>query len=322
MNSLEVNRAINAIIKEKIPAKRKMVGMLSEILDLDRKAIYRRLNDEVFFSFSEICKLSWTLGISVDRFILKASAGIAIDGVVSLPESPEYADQILNILTKIKETVSRIAGHPDSEMGNITSHIPSIFYCYDKELLLFSSYFKNCREINHKSYSEFKTDPTIRRFLDASYETYQEYRNMRHYCMLMTRSPVKPILEEMNYLRKIQLLTDQEYDNLKGSVANFLTHLEKTVETGTIGNTDANCSIYLSDIDHRANCHYFWCPERSFSSLQMYLLGMEISFDQEHNEKMRNWLDVWRNNSVLITKSNINERIHFFANQYKILEQF
>lgn len=324
MNGLEINRAIAALIKERIPKKSKAVNLLSEILGLSTKAVYRRLNDEVFFTFAEVCKLFSEFGISLDGFIQHTITGIDSNGVLGLPKDAKdvnYATRAEGVFSVMKQTIKRLVGCTYSEAGMIANSIPHIFFCYDKELFRYSIYYTNYRYVNTKTYSDFKKDRLLQFVVDEIYNLYTDCLDIKHHSILMTREPIRKVMVSINYMRKIHSLTDEEYQSLKWSLSKFINRMEVTADTGFLPDSNTKCNIYLSDVSLSPNCHFLYSEEISLSSIQMYLLGWKISFDRDHNNEIRNWFDVWKHNSVLITKSNINERIQFIKSQREELEQ-
>lgn len=321
MNGLEINRAITRMIKEKIPQKNKVVPTLSDLFGIGAKAIYRRLNDEVFFTFWEICRLSSVLGISLDGFVQNNLTGINSHGLLALSQSNESVKITKSILWQMKQVLAKLADDPHAEVGTITNCMPVIFYCYNKELLMFNSYYTNHQDRNNKTYTEFKQNKGTQQLIDEIYNLYMNCLQIRHHTILMDRDLIKNILQQMNYVRSIRGLTDAEYDQLKDIIRNSLHYMEETLDSGLLPHSESKCDIYLSDIRIDPNYLYVWSDTLSFSSMQMYVLGRKISFDYQYNTHIREWLDLWRNNAVHITKCNLNERIGFFEEQWKALEE-
>ena len=322
MNGLEINRAITAMVRERIPQKSKIVTILSDILGLGTKAIYRRINDEVFFTFAEVCKLSSEFGLSLDSFVQQSITGIDSTGIMPLPKDKESMSKTLHIFSQIKHVIGKISGNERSEVGIIANGIPTLFYCYNKELLRFSTYYTNYQFVNDKTYAEYKQDKVMQSHIDELYELYLKCLDIKHHNILMIRDPVKRAMEDISYMRKIHSLTEDEFRQLKQLIQEFIYNMEVTANSGVLPNFDVKCNLYLSDVRLTPNCHYLYSEEASLSSIQMYVLGWKVSFDHNHNKEVRHWFDLWRHNSVLITKSNINERIHFLEDQRKVLEHY
>jgi len=322
MNALDVNRAITAVIKERITQKSKIVSVLSDILGVGTKAVYRRLNNEVFFTFSEICKLSMEFGFSLDGFIHNSLIGMDANGVIPLPKDKECMNKMKNMALHIRREVNKITCQPYSEIGEIANGIPVLFCCYDKELLLYSIYHQNYHHVNNKTFSEFKNDKMIQSITNEIYNMYLESMDVSYLCLLMSREPVRYALENINYLRNIRSITEEEYQHLKRIVRRFIYQLEIITNSGFLPDSQTKCDIYISDVKVNASCHFIYSDCASISSVQMYILGWKVSFDMDHNNEIKSWMDVWKQNAVLITNSNMNERIHFLDNQREILENW
>jgi len=63
------NKIFVELILKKIPAKFSPVDYLMQTLDLKKGAAYRRIRNQVPFTFGEIIKLSSNLGFSLDEII-------------------------------------------------------------------------------------------------------------------------------------------------------------------------------------------------------------------------------------------------------------
>ncbi|GEM_PF-3949583 len=320
MNNLELNKVISNLFIEKMQKKSIAVNTLSEILDMDKKSIYRRLNNEVSFSFSEVCKVSYALGISIDGLIKKNLFGIILNGFVICPDSKSNIEELIDIISKVKQWIINISEEPGSEMGHISNLIPTVFFDLNKEVLQFHYYCINYIKGN-KSFTQMKENINFIRITDALYELTREYLKMKQYYLIISPNPVALFLQKINYYRSIRLLTEEEFIKLKGYVADYIDLLESITGTDSFGPYKAKCAIYISELDYNSSFLYFYTGKGSFSSIQMYMLGWHISFDAECNQLVKMWFDEMKESSVLITQSNFNRRMLFFEEQRKLLKE-
>lgn len=56
-------------ISQKIPRNKNLVNVLTEILQIEKEAVYRRVNGKVPFSFLEIVTISEKLDFSLDHIV-------------------------------------------------------------------------------------------------------------------------------------------------------------------------------------------------------------------------------------------------------------
>lgn len=182
MNSLELNTVISDLFREKIPRKSNAVNTLSEILDIDKKSVYRRLNSEVFFSFSEICKISLALGISLDNIVRKELRGLIPNGFILQPSSESSWEIIAEVICRIRLWATNISLQPFSELGSVYNSIPIPFCALDKEILQYYYYYMNCMKRDY-SFAQMKDDRNFIHITDALFELSKEYLNMGKYIL-------------------------------------------------------------------------------------------------------------------------------------------
>jgi len=321
MNSLELNKVISDLFREKIQGKNKVVHTLSDILDMDKKSVYRRLNSEVFFTFAEICKISAELGISLDGLVKNDLYGIRPNGFILYSNAEKHIDKILDAILRIKLWATNISIQSTAIMCHVSNILPISFWVYDKELLQFYYYYKNCMKVN-RPFSKVKEEEHFIRITDMLYELAQEYINMKQYYFIMNRNPAAIIMHNLSFYRNIRLLTEEEFNRLKRKISEYFDILEDVTQTGYFGSNKAYCAVYVSDLYYNSSFYYFCSDTDSFSSIQMYMLGRHVSYDKECNDLLKLWFKEMMGASVLITQSNFNRRIQFFEEQREVIKKY
>ena len=115
-------------IRDKIPHKATLANTITDLLVIDKDAVYRRLRGEVSFTFSEMEIIAQSMGISLD----------SIAGIENLQIKPSR----LNISRQVNPTaidyemfdrhislLKSITDEPDTkllEAGNILYILPSV----------------------------------------------------------------------------------------------------------------------------------------------------------------------------------------------------
>ena len=138
----------------------------------------------------------------------------------------------------------------------------------------------------------------------------------------MTYNPVIPILQNMIFFKSIHILTSDEYNRIKKKISEYLEILEDITINGYFGTQKAVCQVYLSDLHFNSEFHFLSSEKSSYSSVQMYMLGRFVSYDEESNNQIYKWYKELREVSDLITQSNLNKRVKFFERQYAALKHF
>ena len=128
-----------AAARNKIPHKATLVNTITELLDIDKDVVYRRLRGEVKFSFAEMAMIAKSLGISLDNI-----AGIDTEqskpakmniARYSNPHNADY-DTLISYIDLLKT----MKDEPDSkimEAANLLPHALYLNYEYITRFYLF-----------------------------------------------------------------------------------------------------------------------------------------------------------------------------------------
>ena len=319
MNDLDVNKEFSHLLEERFRNKRNTVNLLSELLNMDKKSIYRRLSSEVLFTFSEICHISTTLGISVDNFMVGFHP--VNYGLVNKVTFHDTEKDITEAITSAKMHISKIVCEPKSEMGNMTNSFPLFFFLCNKEILTLYNFYLNYRSGSRITYKEFKEHENTRLLVDQYYELGKEYIRIKHCTIVMGQTPAQQFMMDVNYLRSIRLLHSDDVKQIKNEVADFIDLLEDIAEKGYYDKYNTEYDIYIAQTSLDVNYYYFMCDLYSLSAFQMCMAN-NYSLDNENALKMKKWLDAMKNSSIQISRSSERHRIEFFDNQRKVLELF
>lgn len=320
MNGLQANKAYSALLGEKYESRKELVDELSDIMDMDRKSVYRRLNNEVYFTFDEIGKISYALGISLDKFIANHYSPISSNLPIEEISSEEELNLILKNVGNIKTYISNIVMQPHSEMGDLCNNFPVCFSAGSKELIFFNRFYKNYRYGNSISYQEYKQNPFNQKVVDAIYDLGQEYAKLDKYELILGNFPARILMLDLNYLRSIRLIGQEDITKIKNEAAKIIDRLEYLANEGFDEKTGSKYNIYISQTSININCYYLWSKDYWFTSIQSDALGDNCSVDVESLIRIRRWFDSMRNSSVLITGCSKSERIKYIDTQRKALK--
>ena len=322
MNSLKINEAFSALLEEKFHGKKNVVNLLSELLDMDKKSIYRRLNSEVLFTFAEVSLLSQQLGISVDNFIGHLYPAGINNTTLALYGKPQDRKSHVGVIGEIRNYLALIASQPYSEMGNLTNYFPIFFHLENKEIYSLYLYHLNYMRGDNKTFGEFREEEETRMLVEAAHELSELFWQMDHYKIIMGRDPVRLLMQDVAYVKNQDLITATEYDNIKKEIRAMIAKLEEIIESGASDEGESPYNIYLSDTIIDLNCFYTWSETYSMSIAQLYMFGKVCSYETEQNANVKQWLDKWKNNSVKISGTGRSERTAFLAEQRRVLDSY
>ena len=107
---------------EKNPQKSQLMQALSNLLHIEREAVYRRLRQDVAFTIQEIVKISAAWNISLDKI-----TGIHSGKIPFYMQPMNYlepSEQELIFLREIIHSINLLKGCPDAEFGDICNKLP------------------------------------------------------------------------------------------------------------------------------------------------------------------------------------------------------
>ena len=306
-------------IREKIPHHASIANTITDILDIDKDAVYRRLRGSVDFSFSEMALIAKKLGISLDNII----------GIENVPSSrptklnlcnqicPTEADyetfeRHVNLLESIKDE----PGTSIMEAGNIFPYHLFLDYEYITKFYMFrwnqaSSYG------NPVSFSEI----TISERLQAVHKNLCKYaRHISSTLYVINNHLFSRFVTNVKFCTKIHLINDEDVSLIKNDLIALLNYIEQLTIKGKYPETGNEVSIYLSDIGFDANYNCLKSSNTYFTLLRVYLLNFVVGFNQDVYKETSAWIHYLQKMSTLISVSGEKIRAEFFDEQRKIID--
>jgi hypothetical protein len=109
--------------------------------------------------------------------------------------------------------------------------------------------------------------------------------------------------------------------NIKNDLFQLLDYLENIAITGQYKETGNAVHIYISDIDITTNYCYMEADDIKFSMIKTFILTSVTSLDEKTFEKMKDWVHSFIKTSTLITVAGEKQRVNYFENQRKIINE-
>ncbi|MDR2085564.1 MAG: hypothetical protein LBP72_00110 [Dysgonamonadaceae bacterium] len=318
---LNHNQSYDAFIGElrkKIPKNPVLVNMLTTILCLEKEAIYRRLRQDVPFSFYEIVIISKKFGISLDNIV-----GIATESSIPLqlrtpdfinPQEVDYS--LLNAYTNFLKT---LRGCKTTEAAMITNTIPyELFsaYPYLVQYNIFDWQAHCCKE-HPKPFHELSfPDRIVNEFQRLSAET--KYIPA---CFVFDKYIFRRLVNTIHYFSSIRLIEKASILKIKNDLLQMIDYIEDMAVNGVFRETACRVNLYISDMDITTNYAYIVADNYKLSFFRAFLLTSATSVDEHFFEKVKNRVQSFIRTSTLITITNEKQRILYFEKQRKIVNE-
>jgi len=305
-------------LQNRIPQRGKLADVLTELLGIEKEAVYRRLRGSVPFSFQEVHTIAVHMGFSLDSVAENVSLFNKQMMILSLefldPQEKDYER-----IERFREGIDRLREDPNSESGAIGHMIPSSFYylyksIYKFYLLKWSHQFGDPQKI--KPYAE--TNPT-ERLQQLNREFVESVRDSPKSVYVFDRRFIEYFVNDVNFFFDIRLITREDVLCLRDELHSLLNELERYAVNGCF-DTGNKVEIFLANVLIDANYYYVDAPMYKLTIMRSFAFSDSYSFDEAVFQNMKNWLNFLKRTSTLISEGSTTERIHFFEEQRKIVD--
>ena len=305
-------------LNDRIPQRGKLAEELTELLNIEKEAVYRRLRGSVPFSFQEVYKIAIHLGFSLDSIaegispLTRQMTALAIEFLD--PQEKDYKK-----MDDFKMNMRRLKEDPDSETGAIGSMIPSSFYVgyeniYRFYLFKWSHQFWNSQKI--KTYAETKISERLKHFNQEFVGNIQKSPKSVY---IIDRQFIGYFVNDVKFFFDIRQIAEDDVLLLKEDLHLLINDMERFVLNGCF-DTGGKVEFFLSNVHFEANYYYIDSTNCKLTIIRSFAFNDFYSFDEVVFQDMKNWLNFLKRTSTLISEGNIAERIQFFEQQRKLID--
>ena len=305
-------------MQNKIPQKAVLANTITDLLAIDKDAVYRRLRGDVDFSFSEMAFIARKLGISLDEI-----AGIDTEQCRSVrvalpkhldPSEVDYAmfDDYITALRLIKdEQDTKII-----ECGNLFPHY--LFYDYEYITRLLTFRWCQCSSFGRRVPFHEVIIPERMRTLQEQACYYA--RHIKSTIYIWDQNIFEHFVSFVKFYAHVWLIREEEVSLIKTDLIALLNDIEKLTYTGKYADTGNSVSIYVGDFDAYSNFGIIESKNMRISQFRAFLLNAFTSFDKLLFDEMSSWLNASLKLTTLISVSGEKIRADFFATQRKLID--
>ena len=304
-------------IKHKIQHKATLANTITDLLAIDKDAVYRRLRGEVNFSFSEMAIIARNLGISLDNI-----AGI--ENLQSKPTKMNFSRQVnptevdyemfeghVNLLKSIKD-------EPGTKIMSSGSLFPHYLYSDFEYLTRFYMFFWNQASGFGKAlpYQDI-TIPSRLRNLQKDTCKYAKYISSTIY--VFDSLIFQRLVTNIQYFARIRLIKEEDVSLIKNDLMAFLETIENMAIKGKHEETGNAVSLFISDTDCETNYSCLKSKNIQLTLFFAYLLNAIVSMDDDVFNETCAWIQSLQRMSTLISFSGERIRATFFNTQRTII---
>jgi len=309
------------LLRKRIPKKSKLVAKLVEILPLEKEAVYRRLRQEVPFTFEEVVIISKEFNISLDCMI-------GIDAKTTLPfrfqaidnENPVKIDYL--IFEDYLHAINGVASDSNGIILSVTNILPQLFYTGFKYLYYFY-YFKwqyySIPAHQTKSYHEIIFPDKLTNLIEDIFNVSKKVRN--NY-FILDNQIFQNIINDVLFFNSIRLIRDEDIQVIKNELFRFLDYMEVVATKGFADNPANKVFIYISETNIETS--YSCIDSKSsyqFSMLWSFIFNCILNFNKETIEITKRRIQSIIRTSTLLSVTGEKQRLLYFEKQRKIVDQ-
>ena len=305
-------------LKDRHPNRPKLVLALMELLDIGREAVYRRLRNDVEFSFFEIIKIAKTWNISLDGII-----GVNSEQIPFFMQPVNYIDpskQELNFLRNVIQSINSFKDFPDVEFMNICNKLPRQLlagFKYLNRFYLFKWKYQYGNEKKSVPFSKVVISEDQRK-LTADY--YSAIKNVPHSIFIFDYMLFDYLINDIRYFHTIELITAEEKELIKKDLYSLLDYLSELATTGFYHETQKKVIIHISHLNVDTNYSYTYTNQINMCFVHVFDKYEIYTYDPKMMENFRTWIQLKKRTSFQITEVNQKGRIEYFTIQRQLID--
>ncbi|MCD7972652.1 MAG: hypothetical protein LUG18_08280 [Candidatus Azobacteroides sp.] len=317
-----IKKSLNEIfidtIREKIPEKGKLTNKLIEILSIEKEAIYRRLRNDVPFTFAEIVTISRSLSISLDNIVglMHMNAPYQFQMIDYIyPTKLDYAklDNYIAVLKYMQK-------ESFSEVAEASCTLPEPIFLNYKHLTRYHLFKWNYHHhFGSKPLISFHDIQIPERLAALQQAHFAEIGHIKHTFYIWDFLIIQYLINDIQSFASLNMITPEDVKILKEELFRMLDYMEELALNGQYKETGNRVFIYISDFNFEFSCSYMESPNHRISVMKAFTLNGISSIDEEAFINMKNWVNSYKRLSNMISVSGEKTRIQFFNRQREIV---
>lgn len=314
------NKLLVEALHKYIPDSKQLVNFLMDVLELNKESVYRRLRNEVPFTFEEICIFSPKLGVSLDRLVgLSNKENVFFD--FHMHKSSDAASIYIELMEMNMGILAKVidAGHAKMEL--VLNRLPFAYVLVNKTLAKFY-YYKWCFQTQNIPLDcSFQDFHLPRKVEDIFAKHLAEERNLNcEINMLLDNNIFISFIKDINYFVYRELLNEQDVAELKQELLLVVDNIEAITRKGH-GVGGGSVNLYISSIDLEP-CHMY-IEYDDKSSIHYWTSSGEMmgSYDPEICNRQKIWIQSLKRYTTLITGCNTGKSIEYFEKQRRYIKE-
>ena len=307
-----------SVLQNKVSHRATLVNTITDILAIDKDAVYRRLRGEVNFTFTEMAVIARSMGISLDTIV-------GIENEQSKPAKMNISKQVnpteidyemfeghVNLLKSIKD-------EPDTvimDAGNILSHY--LFQNYEHISRYYM--FKWNQSSSYGDALPFHEIIIPERLQALQKETCMYARHIKSTVYVLDNLIFQRFVTHIRYFAKIGLIKEEDVDRIKNDLLTLLDDLEKLAVKGKYEDTGNTVSLFILDTYCDTSYSCLGSKNVHLTLFKAFVLNAVVSLSIDVFNEACYWISSMQRMSTLISVTGEKIRAAFFHTQRKLIQ--
>ena len=305
-------------LRSKIKHKATLVNTITELLNIDKDAVYRRLRGEVTFSFAEIALIAKSLGISIDG-IVGIENNQSKPATVNISRQVNPTDTDYEMFEGHVQLLKSIKDEPDTRIMEAVNIFPHYLY-QDYEYLTRFFQFRWNQASSYGDARPFHEIESPERLKTLQHENGIYSRYIKSTLYVLDRMIFERLVNNIKYFARIRLIKEEDVSGIKNDLKKFIAKLESLAVTGKHEETENEITIYISDINFETNYSCLKTQNIHLTLIRAYILNAVVSFNEEVFNETCTWIRAQQRMSTLISVSGEKVRAEYIDTQRKVID--
>jgi hypothetical protein len=308
-------------IRNRIPQNSKLVTRLVDILLLEKTAVYRRLRQEVPFTFEEIAAIAKEFHISLDSMFGIEAKTTQLFRFQSA-ENVKLVEINYMMLDKYLQAIRDLSSDPNGEISSVSHLLPQLFYCGFKYIYQFY-YFKwryySIPANQTISYSEITLPNQL---IQIAEDIFVLSKRIKTNYFILNGQIFQDFVNDVIYFNNIRLIKDKDVHHIKDELFNFIDYMESIATNGFADDPENKVFIYISDTN--IDTSYSYIDSKSsirFALIWSFIFNSSLICKEESLETMKHRIRSIIRTSTPLSITGEKQRTIFFETQRNIAKQ-
>ena len=305
-------------IRECIPEGTNLTNYLSDLLNIGRESVYRRIRGEINFTFEEIVILSQNLSFSIDNLIGVKKHTNALFNIHML-QKMDYYDIYVSKMLEYGRLFRETSEQMPTKARISVNTLPYFFHInYEalSKLRIYKWLYQNQKIKPGDKYSEYLLPKKV---LDAHKTFFHDLQTISHITMIMDNDVFWSVTKDIEYFWKRNLLSDEDLVVLKKELHKIVDALENMATEGVCRN-EVKVEMYVSAVDLEASYMHYEYGEGQFAQVRIFSISAIDSFDSGICKIQKEWMESQKRYCVLISESGEMQRFEYMNKQREYID--